>query len=144
MCQAARKSRARTLGEPNERSERLFVDPVAAKDRELLANELDDRRRGQRRDSFPADPSVDEHGLGLMAGVGLTFHHELRALTRSVRLDAHARYVAVFEPALEARPRTHHDPRLVGSLDGEEQTAGLARRDRVQRTPAQPGGEPRD
>src|SRR5947207_3926237 len=54
-----------------------------------------------------------------MAGVGLTFHHELRALTRSVRLDTHARYIAVFEPALEARPRTHHDPRLVGSLDGK-------------------------
>src|SRR5437870_11099483 len=81
-----------------------LISPVASEDRELLTDELDDRRRGQRHRALPPPLAVQKNSRGLMARIGLTLHHELGVLRLACGLDPDPGHIALFQPPLEARP----------------------------------------
>src|SRR6267378_4463477 len=113
------------LGELDEGGQGRLVGSVAPEDRELLTDELDDRRRRERHRALPARLAVQEDGGGLVAWGGLAFHDELRQLARAGGLDADPGDVAFLEPAFEAWPHPDHDARAVGARDREQESAGL-------------------
>src|SRR5947207_5642737 len=127
MPSSVRNLCANPLREADEGPESRLVGAVASEDRELLTDELDDRRRGQRHRPFPAALAVQKNGRGLMVRIRLALHHELR-LPRSMPargLDPDALNVALFQPPFEAGPHADHDPRAVRARDREDLSAGL-------------------
>src|SRR2546423_11869882 len=132
MPSSVRNLCANPLCEPDEGPESRLVRAVASEDRELLTDELDDRRGRQRHRALPAPLAIQKNGRGLMVRIRLAFHHELRLpCSMAARgLDPDARYVALFQPPFEARPHADHDPRAVRARDREEQSAGLRRSER--------------
>src|SRR5438552_2057389 len=116
---------ANPSGELDEGAESRLISSVASEDRELLTDELDDRRRRHRHRALPMPLAIEEDGRGLMARRGLASHHELGLLSPVRGLDTDPPNIAIVEASLEARPHPDHDPRAVGALDSEEQSAGL-------------------
>src|SRR3989475_7665709 len=133
---------ANPSGELDESAESRLISSVASEDRELLTDELDDRRRRHWHRALPVPLAIEEDGRGLMARRGLASHHELGLLSPVRGLDTDPPDIAIVEAPLGARPHPDHDRRAVGARDSEEQSAGLRRSERLERSPAETRREP--
>src|SRR2546423_13891308 len=125
MPSSVRNLCANPLGEVDEGVEGRLVSSIASEDRELLTDELHDRRGRERHRPLPAPLAVEQDRSGLMARIGLALHHELGLLSSTTGLDADAGDVALVDSPFETCPHADPDPRTVRACDREEQSASL-------------------